>query len=57
MNGVRTCGGWTVEQRFRLRLEYADQDAAEITSNLVTWESKDGTRYRFNERRLRNGDV
>jgi outer membrane protein OmpA-like peptidoglycan-associated protein len=52
-----TCGGWTVEQRFRLRLEYADQDAAEITSNLVTWESKDGTRYRFNERRLRNGDV
>jgi outer membrane protein OmpA-like peptidoglycan-associated protein len=52
-----TCGGWTVEQRFRLRLEYADQDAAEISSNLVTWESKDGTRYRFNERRLRNGEV
>jgi outer membrane protein OmpA-like peptidoglycan-associated protein len=52
-----TCGGWTVEQRFRLRLEYADQDATEISSNLVTWESKDGARYRFNERRMRNGEL
>jgi outer membrane protein OmpA-like peptidoglycan-associated protein len=52
-----TCGGWTVEQKFRLRLEYADQDATEITSNLVTWESKDGSRYRFNETRMRNGDL
>ncbi len=52
-----TCGGWTVEQRFRLRLEYADQDATEITSNLVTWESKDGSRYRFNETRTRNGEL
>jgi len=52
-----TCDGWTVEQRFRLRLEYADQDATEITSNLVTWESKDGSRYRFNETRTRNGEV
>jgi len=52
-----TCGGWTVEQRFRLRLEYADQDATQITSNLVTWESMDGGRYRFNERRMRNGEL
>ena len=52
-----TCGGWTVEQRFRLRLEYADQDATEITSNLVTWELKDGSRYRFNETRMRNGEL
>jgi outer membrane protein OmpA-like peptidoglycan-associated protein len=52
-----TCGGWTVEQRFRLRLEYADQDATEISSNLVTWESKDGSRYRFNETRMRNGEL
>jgi outer membrane protein OmpA-like peptidoglycan-associated protein len=52
-----TCTGWTTEQDFRLRLEYADQDATSITSDLVTWESKDGSRYRFNERRLRNGSV
>jgi hypothetical protein len=52
-----TCDGWTVQQRFRLRLEYAEQDNVDVSSSLVTWESKDGLRYRFNERRLRNGDV
>lgn len=52
-----TCDGWTVQQRFRLRLEYSEQDNVEVSSTLVTWESKDGLRYRFNERRLRNGDV
>ncbi|MGH7072712.1 MAG: EipB family protein [Stellaceae bacterium] len=52
-----TCTGWTTEQDFRLRLEYADQDATTITSDLVTWESRDGSRYRFNERRLRNGHL
>ena len=52
-----TCDGWTVQQRFRLRLEYAEQDSVEMSSTLVTWESKDGLRYRFNERRLRNGDL
>jgi hypothetical protein len=51
-----TCDGWTVQQRFRLRLQYAEQDGVDISSNLVTWESKDGLRYRFNERRLRNGE-
>ena len=52
-----TCDGWTVDQRFRLRLDYAERAAVEISSTLVTWESKDGLRYRFNERRLRNGEV
>jgi hypothetical protein len=51
-----TCDGWTVEQRFRLRIVYAEQGGTELSSTLVTWESKDGLRYRFNERRLRNGD-
>ncbi len=52
-----TCDGWTVEQRFRLRLLYSEEGAVDVNSTLVTWESKDGLRYRFNERRLRNGDV
>jgi len=51
-----TCDGWTVQQRFRLRLQYAEQEGVEVSSNLVTWEAKDGLRYRFNERRLRNGE-
>jgi hypothetical protein len=50
-----TCDGWTVEQRFRLRLLYAEEGGSTMSSTLVTWESKDGLRYRFNERRLRNG--
>jgi hypothetical protein len=52
-----TCDGWTVQQRFRLRLEYSEQDNVEVSSTLVTWEAKDGLRYRFNERRLRNGEL
>jgi hypothetical protein len=52
-----TCDGWTVEQRFRLRLLYSEEGAVDVNSTLVTWESKDGLRYRFNERRLRNGEV
>lgn len=51
------CDGWTVEQRFRLRIAYADQDGVDISSALVTWESKDGLKYRFNERRTRNGET
>jgi hypothetical protein len=52
-----TCDGWTVEQRFRLRLTYAEEGGTSMSSTLVTWESKDGLRYRFNERRLRNGEA
>lgn len=52
-----TCDGWTVEQRFRLRLAYAEEGNVEVSSTLVTWEAKDGLRYRFNERRLRNGEL
>ena len=52
-----TCDGWTIEQRYKLNMEYEDDKPVEITSNFVTWESKDGLRYRFNERKTRNGEV
>jgi len=52
-----TCDGWTVEQRYKLRMEYAESPDVEVTSNYVTWESKDGLRYRFNERKMKNGEV
>ncbi|HVA14336.1 MAG TPA: cell envelope integrity EipB family protein [Stellaceae bacterium] len=51
------CDGWTVDQRFRLRLVYSEEGTVEVNSTLLTWESKDGLRYSFNEKRLRNGDV
>jgi hypothetical protein len=52
-----TCDGWTIQQRYRLRMQYAESGDVEISSNYVTWEAKDGLRYRFNERKLRNGEV
>jgi hypothetical protein len=60
-----TCDGWTVEQRYKLRMRYAGASAeasqgdgeVEITSNFVTWESKDGLRYRFFQKKLKNGEL
>ncbi len=52
-----TCDGWTVEQRYRLTINYSDSQDVNIDSNFVTWESKDGLRYRFNQKEIRNGTV
>jgi hypothetical protein len=52
-----TCDGWTIEQRYRLKMRYAETADVEITSSFVTWESKDGLRYRFNQKQTRNGEV
>lgn len=52
-----TCDGWTIEQRYRLKLHYAQSGDADVVSRFVTWESKDGLRYQFNEKETRNGDV
>jgi len=54
-----TCDGWTVEQRYKLRMQHAAAGSGdgevEIVSNFVTWEAKDGLRYRFYQKKLRNG--
>ena len=50
-----TCDGWTVEQNYRLKMGYAESDDVAIASNFVTWEAKDGLRYRFNQKETRNG--
>jgi hypothetical protein len=52
-----TCDGWTVEQRYKLRMRYAEDNEVEIASNFVTWESKDGLRYRFYQKKLKNGEI
>jgi hypothetical protein len=51
-----TCDGWTIEQRYRLKMRYAESHDVDITSSFVTWESKDGLRYRFNQHQTRNGE-
>lgn len=50
-----TCDGWTVEQNYRIVMGYADSSSdVAITSNFVTWESRDGLRYRFNQKETKN---
>jgi hypothetical protein len=51
------CDGWTVEQRYELTINYAESQDVHIVSSFVTWESKDGLRYRFNQKETRNGTV
>ncbi|KAA0589922.1 cell envelope integrity EipB family protein [Azospirillum oryzae] len=51
------CDGWTTEQRFQLRFVYSEGDDMAMNTNYTTWESKDGLRYRFNVRKLVNGEV
>lgn len=50
------CDGWTTEQRFQLRFVYVEGDEMQMTTNYTTWESKNGRRYRFNVRKLVNGE-
>lgn len=52
-----TCDGWTVEQRYKLNIDYAESQDVDIVSNFVTWESKDAQHYRFNQKEMRNGAV
>nr|WP_211114216.1 cell envelope integrity EipB family protein [Azospirillum rugosum] len=51
------CDGWTTEQRFQLRFAYSEGDEMAMNTNYTTWEAKDGQRYRFNVRKLINGEV
>ncbi len=50
-----TCDGWAVEQRYLLNITRAEAPGLQMVASSVTWESKDGLRYRFNVKRERNG--
>ena len=50
-----TCDGWTVEQKFVLNVVQGAGNAMQLAAVSSTWESKDGTRLRFNSKRERNG--
>ena len=51
------CDGWTTEQRFQLRFVYSEGDDMAMNTNYTTWEAKNGLRYRFNVRKLVNGEL
>jgi hypothetical protein len=49
------CDGWATEQRYLLKMVNADEPERILKTSFVTWESKDGARYRFNVKRSRTG--
>lgn len=51
------CDGWTIDQRFQVRFSYAEGQDMNLITNYATWEAKDGSAYRFNVRKLVNGEV
>jgi len=52
-----TCDGWAMESKTGLDLFYAQGDAISTDWSFVSWESKDGTQYRFRVRSERDGRV
>lgn len=50
-----TCDGWAVQQHLQLHFNYAEGATTDAASSVLTWESKDGQRYKFNVRRLTDG--
>lgn len=52
-----TCDGWTVENRMLLNIAYNEGNEVETIWSFVTWESKDGSRYRFRTTMIRDGEL
>ncbi len=52
-----SCDGWVVENRIAISYAYSEGTEAVTTTDFVTWESKDGLRYRFRLRNTRDGQV
>jgi hypothetical protein len=50
------CDGWTVQQRFELAVD-SDQGGSKVGSEYLTWEAKDGNRYRFRSRQFQNDQM
>jgi hypothetical protein len=51
-----TCDAWNVEQRYRLKMGYAETPDVTIASSLVSSEAKNGLRYRFDHKESRAGE-
>lgn len=52
-----SCDGWTVENRIAITYAYTEGGEAISTTDFLTWESKDGLKYRFRLRNTRDGQV
>src|SRR4029077_19469240 len=55
---AEACDGWTTEQRNKFTVHYAEDNPDLVLSAVfVSWESKDGLRFRFSQRELKNGEL
>ena len=52
---AEACDGWTVMQRSRIDVIYSTGDQIDFGWTMNSWESRDGTRYRFFIRKLQSG--
>ena len=51
------CDGWTLEQRTARRFVNSDGDEFHAFSTFASWESKDGTRFRFVQKTRHDGET
>lgn len=51
------CEGWTISQRMRFHMSGGDSGDADSDITFSSFESRDGTGYRFSLRTLRDGDI
>src|SRR4051812_13534861 len=49
------CDGWVVQQHYDLNMGYEESGDSKISIAFITWESKDGLHYRYNVRKLHDG--
>ena len=52
-----SCDGWIIENRIAITYAYTEGGEAATATDFLTWESKDGLRYRFRLRNSRDGEV
>ncbi|MGE5547077.1 MAG: cell envelope integrity EipB family protein [Solirubrobacterales bacterium] len=51
------CDGWVVENRIAITYTYTEGGQALSATDFITWESKDGLKYRFRMRNTRDGQI
>jgi EipB-like len=54
---IDACDGWVVENRLSVHYSYVEGEQVDTATDFVTWESKDGLKYRFRLRNTRDGQV
>jgi hypothetical protein len=54
---IDACDGWAVRQRLDMTITNTDGQNIRMISDYATWESKDGTRFRFHVRQTTDGAV